>query len=109
MKTTTAFAISALVFASSSAAAQNVGAPCDQGCLVSVADAYLAALVAHDSSKAPLAPTATFTEQTKVLKVGNDGLWKSAISVSPTFKIPVADPVSRQISTRPLTSSSHCD
>jgi hypothetical protein len=97
MKTTTAFAISALVVASSSAAAQNAGAPCDQGCLLSIADAYLAALVAHDASKAPMAPTATFTEQTKVLKVGNDGLWKSAISVSPTFKIPVADPVSHQI------------
>jgi hypothetical protein len=61
---------------------------------MSTADAYLAALVAHDASKAPMAPNAKFTKQTKVMKVGDEGLWKSAISVSPTFKIPVADPVS---------------
>jgi len=79
----------------STAAAQ--GAACDKACLTSTADAYLAALVAHDASKAPMAANAKFTEQTKALKVGADGLWKSAISVSPTFKIPVADPVSQQI------------
>jgi hypothetical protein len=43
-----------------------------------------------------MAATAKFTEQAKPLKVGEDGLWKSAISTS-TFKIPVPDPVSGQI------------
>jgi hypothetical protein len=84
-----------VLFAGSTAAAQ--GAACDRACLLSTADAYLAALVAHDASKAPMAPNAKFTEQTKVLKVGDEGLWKSAMSVSTTFKIPVADPVSQQI------------
>jgi hypothetical protein len=97
MKTTTAFALSVVLFASSSAAAQGAGAPCDKGCLLSTADAYLAAIVAHDASKAPLAPNAKFSEQTKVLTGGAEGLWKSAISVSPTFKISVSDPVSQQI------------
>ena len=69
---------------------------CDRACLQSIADAYVAALVAHDPSKAPMAPEAKFTEQTKVLNVG-DGLWKSAVAGPTTFKIPVADPVSGQI------------
>src|SRR5689334_4361694 len=96
MKTTIAFAVSAVLCAASITTAQT-GAACDAACLSSTADAYLAALVAHDASKAPMAPMAKFTEQTKLMKVGADGLWKSAISISPTFKIPVPDPVSQQI------------
>jgi hypothetical protein len=38
------------------------GAACDRACLEGIADAYLAALVAHDPSKAPMAPDAKFTE-----------------------------------------------
>jgi hypothetical protein len=72
------------------------GGGCDKPCLVGIADTYVAALVAHDPSKAPMAPTATFTEQSKVLAVG-DGLWKSAVEGPTTFKIPVADPVAGQI------------
>ena len=87
--------VAGVLFAVSTAAAQ--GAACDRACLLSTADAYLAAMVAHDASKAPMAANAKFTEQTKELKVGADGLWKSAISVSPTFKIPVPDPVSQQV------------
>src|SRR4030095_6532680 len=94
---TIACAVAAVVFVSSSAAAQGAGASCDRACLLSAADAYLAALVAHDTSKAPVAPDAKFTEQTRVLKVGQEGLWKSAASGPPTFKISVPDPVSQQI------------
>ena len=35
-------------------------AACDRACLEGIADAYLAALVAHDPSKAPMAPDAKF-------------------------------------------------
>jgi len=90
----------ALAFASILAAASSAGAQaasCDRACLLNIADTYLAALVAHDASKAPMAPNAKFTEQAKVLKVGDEGLWKSALSTSTTFKIPVTDPVSGQI------------
>jgi len=79
----------------SQAAAQ--GAACDRTCLLGTADAYIAALVAHDASKAPMAPGAKFTEQSKVLKVGEEGLWKSAMSGPTSFKIPVPDPVSGQV------------
>ena len=77
--------------------AQGAQGTCDRACLLKTADDYLAALVAHDQAKAPMAPNAKFTEQTKVLKVGEEGLWKSAISTSTTFKIPVPDPMSGQI------------
>src|SRR5262245_61081707 len=73
------------------------GATCDRACLLSTADSYLAALVAHDASKAPMAPNAKFTEQAQVLKVGEEGLWKSAVAGPTSFKIPVPDPVSGQI------------
>jgi hypothetical protein len=69
---------------------------CDRACLTGIADAYIAAVIAHDPSKAPLAPNAKFTEQTQVLKVG-EGLWKTATQGPTTFKIPVADPVAGQI------------
>ena len=69
---------------------------CDRACLQNIADTYVAALVAHDPSKAPMAPNTKFTEQTKVLNVG-EGLWNSAVAGPTTFKIPVADPVSGQI------------
>ena len=63
MKRTIARAVSGVLFTASSALAQ--GTPCDKACLLTTADAYLAALVAHDASKAPMAPNAKFTEQTK--------------------------------------------
>jgi hypothetical protein len=85
----------ALLLASSAFALGD--APCDRACLLRTADAYLAALVAHDPSKAPMAANVKFTEQTKTMNAGDEGLWKSAISVSTTYRIPIADPVSQQI------------
>lgn len=70
--------------------------PCDRACLIGVADTYLAALVAHDPSKAPMAANAKFVENAKAIKVG-EGLWQTAASVPTTFKIYVPDPVSGQI------------
>jgi hypothetical protein len=71
-------------------------APCDRTCLLGIADAYLAALVAHDPSKAPLAPNAKFTEQTKVLAVG-EGLWRTVTEGPTTFTLPVPDAATGQI------------
>jgi hypothetical protein len=92
-------AIGLLVWASTSASAlagQGAAGNCDKACLMSIADRYLAAVAAHDPSKAPMAPGAKFTEQAKVLPVG-EGLWKSAVEGPTTFKIPVPDPVAGQI------------
>ena len=69
---------------------------CDRACLAGIADAYLAAVAAHDPSAAPMAPDARFTENTQVLAVG-DGLWKTASRAPTAFKIYVPDPVARQI------------
>ena len=68
--------------AASPAAAQS--AACDRACLTGMADAYFAALGARDPSRAPMAPTVRFTEQTQALKVG-EGLWKTA-SGAPTTR-----------------------
>ncbi len=98
MKSVLTSAAAAFVYALTTASPVSAqGAACDRACLLATADSYLAALVAHDPTKAPMAPGAKFTEQTRVLKVGEEGLWKSAISTSTTFKIPVPDPVSGQI------------
>ena len=80
----TAFAVLAIL-ATSTAVAQT-GQACDRACLLSIADAYFAALGAHDPSKAPMAPHAKFTEQTQLLQ-GGDGLWKTTTEGPTTFKI----------------------
>jgi hypothetical protein len=93
-------AIGMLFFASTAAwaVAGQAGASseCNRACLMAIADSYLAALVAHDPSKAPMAPNAKFSEQAQMLPVG-EGLWKSAVEGPTTFKIPVPDPVAGQI------------
>src|SRR5215467_12286165 len=95
----TIFASPLLVFAclagvvASPAAAQSA---CDRACLTRAADAWFAAIAAHDPSKAPIAANARYTEQTKETRIG-EGLWKTATEAPTTFKIVVADPVSGQV------------
>jgi len=55
-------------------------ADCDRSCLKNMMTTYLNALVSQDPSKAPLAPTIRFTEDSKDLKVG-EGFWKSATKI----------------------------
>jgi hypothetical protein len=69
---------------------------CDRACLVGITDAYLAALAAHDASKAPLARGVRFTENTGVLDVG-EGLWVGTSEAPTTFKIYVPDPATGQV------------
>lgn len=71
-------------------------ATCDRACLTGIADAWFAAIAAHDPAKAPTAPTTRFTEQTLVRQIG-EGLWKTASEAPTTFTIYVADPVAGQI------------
>jgi hypothetical protein len=70
--------------------------PCDRACLTTLTDAYLAAIVAHDPSKAPLAPDIKFVENVQRLKPG-EGLWKTASAGPTTFKIYVPDPIAQQV------------
>jgi hypothetical protein len=69
---------------------------CDRACLDGLADTYLAALVAHDPSKAPLSPQIRFVENLQRLKPGA-GLWQTASAVPTTFKIAVPDPIAQQV------------
>src|ERR1700735_4434135 len=70
--------------------------PCNRACLKDLANSYLAALVAHDPSKVPLASDVKFVENIPRMKPG-DGLWNAASEVPTTFAIYVPDPVSGQI------------
>ena len=77
----------------------RIGQPplnCDRACLTKIADSYFAALVAHDPSRAAMAPNAKFTENTQVLPL-TEGLWKNATQAPTSFKIVVPDPVSGQL------------
>ena len=86
------------MFAAALLSAGNASAQsCDRSCLMGIADAYLAALVAHDPSKAPMAPNTKLTEQAQVTRAGEGVLWKYTTVVSPTFKLPVPDPIAGQI------------
>jgi hypothetical protein len=60
------------------AGAGGSGSGCTRDFLKSTVDAYFKALAAHSSSTLALADNVKFTENGKVLKVGTDGLWKTA-------------------------------
>jgi hypothetical protein len=70
--------------------------PCNRACLKDLAKSYVAALVAHDPSKVPLAADVKFVENVTPMKPG-EGLWKTASEAPTTFAIYVPDPVSGQI------------
>jgi len=71
-------------------AAAQPGPACNRQCLVDATDAYVAALVAHDTSKAPLANDIVFVENVTKMKPG-EGLWKSILKGPSTFAIHVPD------------------
>jgi hypothetical protein len=71
-------------------------ASCDRACLIGITDRYLAAVVAHDPSKAPLAPNVAFVENVKRMKPG-EGLWKTATGGPTAFKIYVPDVTLQQV------------
>ena len=68
--------------------AQKSGS-CDRACLEGIADQYLAAMVAHDASKAPFAKKFVFTENTIKLPP-TEGLWFTASGLD-DFKFYICD------------------
>ncbi len=62
---------------------------CDRACLEGMADQYLAAMVAHDASKAPFADNVIFTENTIKLPL-TEGLWFTSSGMG-DFKIYICD------------------
>jgi hypothetical protein len=81
---------------SAAPAATATAAPvgCNRQCLIDVTDAYVAALVAHDASKAPLSGEIQFVENVTKMKPG-EGLWKSIVKAPGTFAIHVPDEVTQ--------------
>ena len=63
-------------------AARAQGAKCDRACLGEMMTRYLNAMVAHDPSAIPVAPTVKFTEDSKVIKLG-EGVWKTVGKLRP--------------------------
>jgi len=63
-------------------AARAQGAKCDRACLGEMMTRYLNAMVAHDPSAIPVAPTVKFTEDSKVIKLG-EGIWKTVGKLRP--------------------------
>lgn len=77
---------SLLVILTAAAPAQTRAATaadaCDRECLRGFITQYLNAMVRHDPTAIPTAPTARFTEDTKTLPLG-EGLWKGASKIRP--------------------------
>ncbi|MBN1238425.1 MAG: carbohydrate-binding family 9-like protein [Gammaproteobacteria bacterium] len=62
--------------ASLDALAQSAVSRCDRPCLSGLLADYLGALEAHDPSRLPLAPDVIFTENGRLLEIG-DGAWRT--------------------------------
>jgi hypothetical protein len=91
-------ALAAFVLAvpASSPAAPAAVKTCDRACLTKLADTYVAALVAHDPAKAPLAKAFVNVENVTRIQPG-EGLWKTLSAGPTTFRIYVPDTVSQQV------------
>lgn len=69
---------------------------CDRDCLKALADSYVAALVAHDPRKVPLAPNVVMVENSKRIQPGS-GLWATASAAPTSFRITVPDAAAQQV------------
>jgi hypothetical protein len=79
--------LAAFLICSGAAAAQG---NCDRACLTGIVDQYLNAMVANDSTKAPVAANVKYTENAARLPL-NEGLWFTAAGLT-SYKIVLADP-----------------
>jgi hypothetical protein len=73
-------AIAGGLFASRASASGPIPVNCDRTCLEKLSDDYLAALVAHDPKRLPLAADVRYTEQDQVMDIG-DGFWGTATAI----------------------------
>lgn len=68
---------------------------CDRECLIGLTEAYLAAMVAGDPGRAPVAGTVTVTENTRPIELGQ-GAWETLAGVR-DYKVYVTDPTEGQV------------
>jgi hypothetical protein len=96
LRATAVTALLALAACSKPADTATTAAPpaagCDRACLIAATDAYVAAMVAHDPARAPLADSLVFVENVTRMKPG-EGLWKNIVKGPSTFAIHVPDVV----------------
>ncbi|MBZ5694301.1 MAG: hypothetical protein LAN36_02955 [Acidobacteriia bacterium] len=90
-----AFVIAGEHFTPAVSATGPIPVDCDRACLEGLANQYLAALVAHDPKRLPLAADVKYTEQDQVMDVG-DGFWGTATAIG-GYKHCFSDPVAEQI------------
>jgi hypothetical protein len=74
------------------AAAADVPIPCERACMETIAEQVLQAMVAHDSSRLPLARDSQTGQQMGF----HNGLWRTASKVG-AYRHVFADPASGQI------------
>ena len=60
-------------------------AACDRACLYGFADRYMAALIAKDPTRLPLAKGARFSENMVMMPLG-EGAWNTADAIGPHFE-----------------------
>lgn len=91
-----AAALSLALAASASAAERPIAGPieCDRACLQGMIDQTLAAMVAHDPRRLPLAASVRYTENGQELALG-DGFWGTA-SGQGTYRHSFLDPRANQ-------------
>jgi hypothetical protein len=87
---TTLLAIAAL--GTVAAGQRGAAAGCNRDCLTNISEQYIAALLAKDPSKAPLATNVRWTDNGQELPIGQDGFWNS-VSGRGTYTLHIADPV----------------
>ena len=68
---------------------------CDRACLEGIAEKYLAGMLTHDPSKAPIAKGTRYTENAVTLPLP-DGLWRTVDSIG-KYRLYVSDPQQGQI------------
>jgi len=98
MRTLLAILAAGTALAMTPLAAAQQADECDRACLIAMADAYTAALVAHRTDAVPLAPGAVMVENQLPIAAG-DGLWQSLTRGPGDYLLHVADPVSQQVGT----------
>ena len=93
---TLAQAACALAFVMVTVGARAAPATCDRACLKQLADDYVAAMVAHDPARVPLAREVRMVENLQRIRPG-EGLWKTASAPPAAFRIHVPDVVAQQV------------
>lgn len=87
--------VATLMVATLAAGAAAQASTCGRACLEKVADQYLAALIAHDAHRLPLASNVRYTENGQVLSL-DDGLWGTATALG-RYRNEFEDPAAGQI------------